>query len=58
MFAPSFNLLPVAPVEFALSLQEEAQMLDCFRIIGTSLGVKEIPSHTHRTLHVSLKVPL
>lgn len=27
MFAPSFNLLPVAPVEFALSLQDKAKML-------------------------------
>ena len=27
MFAPSFNLLPVAPVEFALSLQDKANML-------------------------------
>lgn len=27
MFAPSFNLLPVAPVEFALSLQDKAQKL-------------------------------
>jgi len=27
MFAPSFNLLPVAPVEFALSLQDKAKKL-------------------------------
>ena len=30
MFAPSFNLLPVAPVEFALSLQESRAIMSNF----------------------------